>query len=532
MRFPNAYHGVKRLFSTELLIGFFIALTVLFPLGYQPRGGIGFLNLFFTCAILALAAFAAVTRCMALERVSQDDDTYLPALKYTFAAFLFFLNNTILLPLFVSWLSSHMDDKLIYNKELFLVGIVYLPIVMQAAALYCFLSATQVIVFGTGNVALRTGNLILYDRGNLIRWLLTGLLFASLLASVLKAELPERIVSAPLFRILIPLALMACFIAAEVCFLLHLRQAEEMLLYTKGKEINVWTGIANELLPDSQEPDVVEAEEPTVPDFDTGYWPVEALNAPSKWVDDVERFFKWELHRDEADGTEEAKKPASDTYIWMRRLLTGEALCLVNGLFAFFFASYGDSVPIFPWYTSLFGKVACYLQWSAFFHASLERPWSRSVRKMLVCIFCIACGLFLIPFYSVAFGFADFSFKSEEVPIFDNFSHVLRILWVLAPVLVTPRVLSALRSLAGEKRNCAEFECWKKLSICAYPVFFLLFASLFVEFILFKILICVCFAVVFGIVLFHLIRIVKPLRRGENTELFAVEASNDLTEAE
>lgn len=533
MRFPNAYHGVKRLITTELLIGFFTALTLLFPTGLQPHGGIGFLNGLFTCVILALAVLAVVTRMMALTRVSQDDDTYLPAMKYTFAAFLFFLFNTLLLPFIVSALTELENNKsIVMYKELLIGGTRCLPVVMQAAALYCFLSATQIIIFGTGNVALRAKNLIVYDRGNPLKWRLTVLFFASLLASVLKAALPAQIVSAPLFRFLIPAVLVAGLVVVEVFFLIYLRQAEEMLLGVKSKEFNIWTGVARELLSEAQETDVVEEEEPAIPDTDARYWPVEALNAPSKWVDDVERFFKWELHRDEAGEAEEAQKQASDTYVWMRRLLIAEALCLVNGLFAFFFASYTNSIPIFPWYTSLFGKIACYLQWSAFYHASLERPWSRSVRKMLAFVFWIAFGLFLMPFYSVSFGFDDFSFSADDAPVFGFFSYILRVLWVLAPVLVTPRVLSALRSLAGEKRNCAEFECWKKLSICAYPVFFLLFASLFVEFILFKILICVCFAVVFGIVLFHLIRIVKPLRRGENTELFAVEAANDLTEAE
>ncbi len=505
MRFPNAYIGVKRLFTTEILIGFFIALTVFFPLGFQSQGSYGILNGLFTGFILVMGAVAVVTRVLALGHVAIDEETYIPGQRSTFFAFLFFLNNLILLPLLVSWLVSHEQDKGLLYKEILITGRTWLPVVLQTATLYYFLSATLIIILGTENIATRLRDGIVIDLGVKLKWMLTGLFFTVLLTSSLNAVLPEEVSASLWFRIPVGVVLLAYLIVAGVYFLHYLRMAEDMLLQANSKEEFIWTGVAQELLPDNYQQDVT-VEEP-VPDFDVHYWPVEALNAPSKWARDAELLLKGELHLAELEAEEE---PTTTLSQCARRLFFAEAICVFNFLFAFLLAqNKGGYIPLFPGVCSLLGKLACLLQWNALCHVSIEQhPRFRSSKKMLVCAFWIACCIFITPFLIYAFRFEYFSFIYSTSTLFDVFFPYLRFLWIVIPVHVTPCILSCLGYLAdlneNMDENMDEARCWKKLSFWARPAFYMLCAAALLQSVLFTLLVCLYSTVVWFFLLRNL----------------------------
>lgn len=493
MRFPNAYRGVRRLFTTSLLIWFFIALTVLFPLGILTFGGSALAKALLTLTILILAAAAAATRVLAIGCVSLDEDAFRPAQRATLLAFGFFLNDLILLPLFTEWLAHLSEsDFIIASKEYFAAGIFCLPIVMQAAALYYFLSATLISIFGSDNLASRLRNTAVIDLGNRLRWLLTGLFFASLLVSILHSALPEEIASSILFHVSAATVLLTYVIVAGVFVLQYLRQVEEMLFNAKNKEEFIWTGIANELFPDTiiqdtaVEPDYRPSEEE-----DIRYWPVEALNAPSKWARDAERFLKGELTKDEEKATRRTPK----LYLCAKRLCLAESICLLTLWIAFLFfeppsaePAPGQStlLPVLPWVCSLFGMIAWYLQWSALRSASIEdSSWCRPGKIMLDRAFCIVCLVFIAPIFLYLFkfnldlGFDTFSFKSPET-LFDVSYHILRFLWVAVPIHATPRILSCMRFLTDKAGDVNAAQRWRWLKLLTRLAFFLLCLSVFI----------------------------------------------------
>lgn len=526
MRFPNAYRGVRRLFTSELLIWFSVALTVLFPFGFQIGSSSEFLNRFLTVLILVFTAAAAVTRVLAIGCVSIDEEAFLSGQRSTLIAYGFLLNNLIVLPLFTTWFTQLEQSKaIVLYKDLLTAGRICLPIVMQAAALYYYLSATLILIFGTECLACKLKDKITIEQGTRLKWLVTGLFFAALLASILNAALPDIIVYSLLFRVSVGGALLAYLIVTGVFVLRYLRHAEDMLFYAKSKDVFIWTGLASELIPDKflQDTDVEPDYDPD--DDDVHYWPVEALNAPSKWARDAELFFKGELRKDENAAETETKPEESRISLCLKRLFAAETVCLFTLLIVFLFTIFSpdtpslDSgqdpfflLPTIPWFCSLFGKIAWYLQWSALRLASIEpQPWYLPSRKMLERAFWTACIVFVMPVFMTLWRIGDGL-------DFEFFAIFLRLFWVTIPVLATPRILNGLGYLAELKQDWDEVRHWKWLRRGTYCVFLLLCLSVVIPTGLFPILTYLFSIGVWAILLRDLFRTRQALRAAEEAE--------------
>lgn len=460
MRYPNLYRGVRQLFFAELLVSVFISIIIFFPMGFPIEEGSENFENASTWILLGLGAAVTLVRVLALGQGCPDAESFRSAQTKALLSFGFFAHNLLLLPLFLGWFDIVINDPGVLNKELLVVSVACLPVVMQAAALLFSLSVSITVYKAIDVFSVRLKDLVVQETGAQLDLPFSILFCASTLYAILKAALPEEVVTDGAFELFAVVLLMGCILYALIRFLIYLKQTEQMLLHAKVRHKQVWTGVANELRPTEPDPedlvDLIE-KEPVVL-----IHPDASADVPDKWAHDKERFFPDPVVKPEELEEKDLRFPKCCQRA--KRLFVAEILCLLSFVFSLLFSRYvrfypfqevlpnllfSASVP--PWFTSLAGKIVCYLQWEALRHVSSEEPGFARGEKILVRALWISFGIFLIPLFLYGLSLEPFDFKSLYA--FEPFAYLLRVLWVITPVHVTLSIFSGLRSLAEKMRD-------------------------------------------------------------------------------
>ena len=224
MKFPNAYHGVKRLFLAEILsIVTYVAslLSVLIVSNIESLRGLLAIGSILTPAILILGIVTFVIRFLALGRAAQDEEIFATAQ----------LANLIYLVLTI--LNQFVENSL-----------------LGLAASIASICVTMLILTGIMRLALRLRDADVYDRGKLLKRLILFLIACPFLMALL-AVAPT--VASGILIIVLVFAFLLVLLVEAIMYVFYLKQAENMLRHAKIEEWNPLEGVSEEFGPQDSE---------------------------------------------------------------------------------------------------------------------------------------------------------------------------------------------------------------------------------------------------------------------------------------
>lgn len=256
MRFPNAYQGVRLLAHSDYMTLFFLAISIVCHNGFSAWDSEKTLiETIILWVIVILGLAVTLVRAVALGRIAQDETVGTASNLFSIArsqsvfAFLFFVVNLSLMPLLLA-IFSEEEKKIIFSKELFHFGIIFVPVVLKAAELAAFLGVMLEVVYGLEGFADTLKNEELAQLSQPLRIKLILLFCAFLLAVIVRTLLAETLRANLLLDILLMLVLIIGPLTVWLPFSRYLAKAQLMLLHAENHDENhLWDGVAKELKP-------------------------------------------------------------------------------------------------------------------------------------------------------------------------------------------------------------------------------------------------------------------------------------------